>query len=223
RDEVINNCQTTCCSCTDPMLPACGGAATTTTTSSTTTTTSSTTSSTTTSTTTTTLRFVDSMDGTVTDNETGLQWKKKDNTCPGIHCVNDAYSWCVDADNNFVCDNGGLPDGTAFTSFLAMQRRGDWRRQLYEREREHADGRVCRPLRLAVADDRGAADDPRCEPRLLWRWQRRVYRPDVRADRGVRLLVVYYLRRLPGPRVGRGFRQWVRGLRLQGLQLLRPR
>src|SRR5437867_6114353 len=56
---------------------------------STTTTTSPSTTSTTvtTSTTTTTLRFVDNGDGTVTDNETGLIWEKKDNTCPGIHCV----------------------------------------------------------------------------------------------------------------------------------------
>ena len=79
---------------------------------STTTTTSPSTTSTTvtTSTTTTTLRFVDNGDGTVTDNETGLIWEKKDNTCPGIHCVNDAYTWS---------SSGTAPDGTAFATFLA--------------------------------------------------------------------------------------------------------
>src|SRR5262245_57624763 len=47
------------------------------------------TTTTTSSTTTTTLRFVDNGDGTVTDNQTGLQWEKKSNTCffpAGIHC-----------------------------------------------------------------------------------------------------------------------------------------
>ena len=56
-----------------------------------------------------TLRFVDNGDGTVTDNETGLIWEKKDNTCPGIHCVNDAYTWS---------SSGTAPDGTAFATFL---------------------------------------------------------------------------------------------------------
>ena len=68
----------------------------------------------------TTPHFVDNGDGTVTDNQTGLIWEKKDYTCPGIHCRNDTYTWCVDADTNFVCDNGGVPDGTAFTTFLNM-------------------------------------------------------------------------------------------------------
>ncbi len=82
---------------------------TTSTSTSTTTTSSTTTTTTTTSTTTTTLRFVDNGDGTVTDNETGLQWEQKDSTCPGIHCVNDTYTWS---------SSGTAPDGTAFTSFL---------------------------------------------------------------------------------------------------------
>ena len=91
----------------------------TTTTTSTTTTTAPTTTTTSTSTTTTTLRFVDNGDGTVTDNETGLQWEKKVAGTGCLHCVDDVYTWCVDADHNTVCDNGRLPDGTAFTSFLA--------------------------------------------------------------------------------------------------------
>jgi hypothetical protein len=77
-------------------LAACQGA--------TTTTTSSTTTST-------TLRLVDNGDGTVTDNKTGLQWEKKDNTCPGIHCVTDTYSWS---------SSGSAPDGGAFATFLNM-------------------------------------------------------------------------------------------------------
>src|SRR5437870_3775042 len=85
----------------------------------TTTTSSTTTTSTTSSTTTTTLRFVDNGDGTVTDNQTGLQWEKKVAGSGCLHCVDDVYTWCVDADHSLVCDNGSLPDGTAFTSFLA--------------------------------------------------------------------------------------------------------
>src|SRR5207253_9168856 len=84
-------------------------------------------------------------------------------------------------------------------------------------------GRVQQPLRLAVADHRGAADDPRYEPRAMWRRQRRVYRPDVRPDRGVPLLVVYYQRQQPLQRVVREFLRWVRELRHQDRQLLRPR
>jgi len=82
-------------------------------------------------------RFVDNGDGTVTDNETGLQWEKKvGNTCdaganagasctvasecpggacscPGPHCVDNSYTWTA-------TPGGTAPDGTAFTSFLAM-------------------------------------------------------------------------------------------------------
>jgi uncharacterized protein DUF1566 len=66
---------------------------------------------TTTSSTTTTLRFVDNGDGTVTDHQTGLTWEKKDDTCPGIHCVTDTYTWST----NYWT---GVPDGTAFVTFL---------------------------------------------------------------------------------------------------------
>lgn len=39
------------------------------------------------------LRYVDNLDGTVTDTETGLMWEKKvvGSSCP--HCVDDRYSW----------------------------------------------------------------------------------------------------------------------------------
>ena len=114
-----------CCSgvCTAGLCAAPGATTTTTTTTPTTTTIISTT-TTTSSTTTTTQRFVDNMNGTITDKQTGLQWEKKDTTCPGIHCVDDTYSWCVGSDD-FTCVNGGIPDGTAFTSFLRTLNGGD--------------------------------------------------------------------------------------------------
>src|SRR5207247_860422 len=114
-----------CCSGFCGMDGLCAAPPTTTSTTSTSTTTTSTTSptttsTTTTSTTTTTLRFVDNMDGTLTDNETGLQWEKKIAGSGCLHCVDDVYTWCVDTDSNVFCDNGGIPDGTAFTGFLTM-------------------------------------------------------------------------------------------------------
>ncbi len=98
-----------------------------------------------------TTRFVDNGDGTVTDNQTKLQWEKKSGTCnaganagalcmaasecpggtcsgsescsgacscSGTHCVRSTYAWCLDADDDGVCDNSGIPDGTVFTDFL---------------------------------------------------------------------------------------------------------
>lgn len=64
-------------------------------------------------------RFVDNGDGTVTDNQTGLMWEKKD-SADGVqdfnnpHDVDNVYSWSA--------YDGGLgtaPDGDAFMSFLA--------------------------------------------------------------------------------------------------------
>jgi hypothetical protein len=92
-----------------------------------------TTTTTTSSTTTTTLRFMDNGDGTVTDQQTGLQWEKKvpgvcsgnsriaclsDGDCfqnggtcvGGPHYVNSKYTWS---------SSGSAPDGTTFTTFLA--------------------------------------------------------------------------------------------------------
>ena len=74
-----------------------------------------TTTTTTTTSTTTTLRFVDNTDGTVTDNETGLQWEQKVAGSSCLHCVNDTYIWS---------SSGTAPDGTAFTSFLATMNGG---------------------------------------------------------------------------------------------------
>jgi len=53
---------------------------------------------------------VDNGDGTVTDNQTGLQWEQKVAGSSCLHCVNDTYIWS---------SSGTAPDGTAFTSFLA--------------------------------------------------------------------------------------------------------
>jgi len=63
---------------------------------------------------------VDNGDGTVTDNETGLQWEKKTGTvgtavncdtttCSDPHDVNNTYLWS---------SSGTAPDGGAFTKFL---------------------------------------------------------------------------------------------------------
>jgi hypothetical protein len=47
------------------------------------------------------LSYTDNGDGTITDNNTGLVWEKKDTTCPGIHCWTDQYT-----------------SATAFTTFI---------------------------------------------------------------------------------------------------------
>ena len=54
-------------------------------------------------------RFVDNGNGTITDNQTGLTWEKKDDA-GGIHDKDNSYTWS---------STGTAADGTAFTSFLA--------------------------------------------------------------------------------------------------------
>lgn len=59
-------------------------------------------------------RFVDNSDGTVTDNQTGLIWEKKNAAGSGAdltnpHDVDNEYTWSP---------SGTAPDGTAFTDFL---------------------------------------------------------------------------------------------------------
>jgi len=76
--------------------------------------------------------FVDNGDGTVTDQQTGLQWEKKTGTvtdvirdcslssCPDPHAVANRYQWCLDTNPDFGCDTADSPpDGGAFTDFLA--------------------------------------------------------------------------------------------------------
>ena len=77
-----------------------------------------------------TTRYIDNDDGTVTDNQTGLQWEKKTGTvgeavdcsatpCPDPHDVNNRYEWCLDANNDEFCDNPlAAPDGGVSTDFL---------------------------------------------------------------------------------------------------------
>jgi len=54
------------------------------------------------------VRFVDNGDGTVTDNQTGLEWEKKTDDST-VHDKDNRYTWT---------SSGTDPDGTAFTDFL---------------------------------------------------------------------------------------------------------
>jgi len=56
-------------------------------------------------------RFVDNGDGTIIDNQTGLQWEKKVAGSGCLHCVDDMYNWSI--------YGSPYPDGAAFTGFLA--------------------------------------------------------------------------------------------------------
>ena len=60
------------------------------------------------------MRFTDNGDGTVTDNETGLQWEKKSDLdgssyWPDPHDADNGYTWST---------SGTIPDGMAFMQFL---------------------------------------------------------------------------------------------------------
>ena len=70
------------------------------------------------------LSYTDNLDGTITDNNTGLMWEKKDDS-GGIHDKDYGYSWST-GENNM--------DGTITTTFLATLNGGggfagytDWR------------------------------------------------------------------------------------------------
>lgn len=65
------------------------------------------------------LSYTDNGDGTITDNNTGLMWEKK-NDSGGIHDMDNSYTWCVDvAPNDGICDNGtNAMDGTIVSTFL---------------------------------------------------------------------------------------------------------
>ncbi len=54
-------------------------------------------------------RFVDNLDGTITDNRTRLMWEKKGNNHHTVHDVGNFYKWSA---------TGTAPDGGAFTGFL---------------------------------------------------------------------------------------------------------
>ena len=81
------------------------------------------------------LSYTDNGDGTITDNNTGLMWEKKDDS-GGIHDWENTYTWCEDV--NPLCGllAGGTNDmdGTIVTTFLATLNGGggfagytDWR------------------------------------------------------------------------------------------------
>jgi hypothetical protein len=60
-------------------------------------------------------RFFDNGDGTVTDNQTGLQWEQKDTAFGSGVNLADPH----DVDNEYTWSNSsGPPDGPAFTDFL---------------------------------------------------------------------------------------------------------
>ena len=71
-----------------------------------------------------TATLVDNGDGTVTDNKTGLQWEKKDNVCPGIHCVDDTYTWSSVPSAAGTADTVFLPALNAGSGFAGHT---DWR------------------------------------------------------------------------------------------------
>lgn len=55
-------------------------------------------------------RYVDNGDGTMTDNQTGLQWEKKTDDA-GVHDKDHTYTWSATS-------GGTTPNGTVFTAFL---------------------------------------------------------------------------------------------------------
>ena len=60
------------------------------------------------------MSYTDNDDGTITDNNTGLMWEKKDSLGGGADPDN-----AHDADNTYSWSSSGTdPDGTAFTDFL---------------------------------------------------------------------------------------------------------
>ncbi|HLK10997.1 MAG TPA: DUF1566 domain-containing protein [Candidatus Binatia bacterium] len=68
--------------------------------------------------------FTDNGDGTVTDDGTGLQWEQKTFDPTSVHYGFAVYAWsssgCVNGGGvPMPGDDGTLPDGTAFTTFLA--------------------------------------------------------------------------------------------------------
>ena len=55
------------------------------------------------------VRFVDNLDGTVTDNQTGLTWEKKVLGAGCLHCVDDTYDW-FDAMSEWISEVNGHTD-----------------------------------------------------------------------------------------------------------------
>ena len=89
-------------------------------------------------------RFVDNLDGTITDNRTGLMWEKKADLDGGVGVACASAATCPDphdADNlyTYSFDNPLGPPGTAYTVFLVQLNAGagfaghtDWRLPTYD-------------------------------------------------------------------------------------------
>ena len=75
-------------------------------------------------------RYIDDNDGTLSDLNTGLMWEKQTGTVGGtntgkVNDVNNTYTWCAPNSLDTDCDSAlALPDGTAFTVFLATLNNG---------------------------------------------------------------------------------------------------
>ena len=69
------------------------------------------------------VRFVDNADGTITDNQTGLMWEKKDDG-GGLHDKDDTYTW-ADAMGEFISQVNGYSDSGRAQTGLGGH--SDWR------------------------------------------------------------------------------------------------
>lgn len=72
-------------------------------------------------------RYIANGNGTVSDLNTGLMWEQTTSTCTGeATCYTNTYTWCAPNSGETDCDSTPLelPDGTAFTSFLATLNNG---------------------------------------------------------------------------------------------------
>ena len=69
-------------------------------------------------------RFVDNGDGTITDNETDLQWEKKSDICPGVHCFSNTFTWFNARDSFIPAVNDSSADGVTVTGLGGHT---DWR------------------------------------------------------------------------------------------------
>lgn len=72
-------------------------------------------------------RFVDNGNGTVTDNETGLQWEQKTPGTDCLHCAERSMDWFT-AMGDWISEvNGLIPDPQNPDSQVGLGGRSDWR------------------------------------------------------------------------------------------------
>lgn len=68
--------------------------------------------------------LTDNSDGTITDQNTGLMWEKKDTSGAGLHHLDEFFTWCEDSTPlDGACDNGVGLDGTVVSVFLHLATR----------------------------------------------------------------------------------------------------